>query len=55
MTRHDESCLWYEREVNFDASLISKDQYFKITIPAGPVNNGLVYDYIRLELADNNK
>lgn len=53
ITRHGESGLWYEREVNFDASMMKKGaNTVKITMPAGPVNNGLVYDYIRLELAD---
>jgi rhamnogalacturonan endolyase len=54
ITRHGESGLWYERSVDFDASMMKKGaNTIKITMPGGSVNNGLVYDYIRLELADN--
>jgi hypothetical protein len=24
-----------------------------LTVPAGPVNNGIIYDYLRLELDDS--
>lgn len=54
ITRHGESGLLYERSVDFDASMMKKGaNTIKITMPGGSVNNGLVYDYIRLELADN--
>ena len=54
ITRHGESGLWYEKEVDFDAALMQKGiNTLKIIIPKAPVNNGLIYDYIRLELADN--
>ena len=54
ITRHGESGLWYEKEVDFDAALMQQGtNILKIIVPQGPVNNGLVYDYIRLELADS--
>jgi rhamnogalacturonan endolyase len=53
ITRHGSTGIWYERDINFDASLMKKGtNTLKIIVPEGPVNNGLVYDYIRLELAD---
>jgi rhamnogalacturonan endolyase len=53
ITRHGSSGVWYEREVAFDASLMKQGtNVLTLTIPAGPVNNGVVYDYLRLELDD---
>jgi rhamnogalacturonan endolyase len=49
--RHGISGAWYEREVVFDASLMKQGtNVLTLTIPAGSVNNGVVYDYLRLEL-----
>jgi rhamnogalacturonan endolyase len=54
ITRHSIRGLWYEREVVFDAALLRAGaNVLTLTIPAGPVNNGVIYDYLRLELADN--
>jgi rhamnogalacturonan endolyase len=51
ITRHGISGVWYEREVAFDAALMKQGRnVLTLTIPAGPVNNGVVYDYLRLEL-----
>jgi rhamnogalacturonan endolyase len=37
--------------VPFDASLLKQgDNVLTLTVPAGPVNNGVIYDYLRLEL-----
>ena len=51
ITRHSIQGLWYEREVAFDAALLkSGANTLKLVVPAGPVNNGVIYDYVRLEL-----
>lgn len=51
ITRHSIQGLWYECEVAFDASLLkSGTNALTLTVPAGPVNNGVIYDYLRLEL-----
>ena len=56
ITRHGSQGIWYEKEVDFDASLLNKGtNTLKIIIPQGPLTNGLMYDYVRLELADNAK
>ena len=41
-----------EKDVAFDASLMNAgDNNLTLTIPAGGVMNGIIYDYLRLELA----
>ena len=53
IARHGIQGLWYERELSFDAALLKRGpNILKIVVPAGPVNNGVVYDYLRLELAE---
>ncbi len=43
--------VWQERDVRFDASLLkSGENQIAITVPAGDLDSGLVYDYLRLEL-----
>jgi rhamnogalacturonan endolyase len=45
---------WKEHDLAFDASLMkSGDNVLKLTIPAGGLMNGIIYDYIRLELDEN--
>ena len=54
ITRHGSQGIWYERDVEFDASFMQKGtNTLKIIVPQGPVNNGMMYDYIRLELDEN--
>ena len=54
IARHSSHGLWYERELAFDASLLEKGtNVLKLIIPAGPVNNGVIYDYLRLELNED--
>jgi rhamnogalacturonan endolyase len=54
IARHSGQGLWYERELAFDASLLKKGtNVLKLIIPAGPVNNGVIYDYLRLELDES--
>jgi rhamnogalacturonan endolyase len=49
--RHSIQGLWYERELTFDAALLKAGtNILKLVVPAGPINNGLIYDYLRLEL-----
>lgn len=51
VVRHGIQGVWYEREVGFDASLMKPGaNELTLTVPAGPLNNGVIYDYIRLEL-----
>ncbi|MDR1381146.1 MAG: hypothetical protein LBJ47_06665, partial [Tannerella sp.] len=51
ITRHGSQGLWYEKDVTFDASLLyAGKNTLTLTIPSGPVNNGLMYDYLRLEI-----
>lgn len=53
ITRHGLQGLWYEREFAFAASRLKAGaNTLQLTVPAGPVNNGVVYDYLRLELDD---
>ena len=53
ITRHGSQGIWYERTFVFDASLMQAGtNTLTLTIPAGPVNNGLMYDYLSLELAE---
>ena len=55
ITRHSIQGLWYERELVVDAALLKAGQNsLTITVPAGPINNGIIYDYVRLELDDSN-
>ena len=43
---------WVEKDIAFDASLMKAgDNILKLTIPAGGVTSGIIYDYLRLELA----
>ncbi len=45
---------WAEHDLTFDASLMkSGDNVLKLTIPAGGLTSGIIYDYIRLELDEN--
>jgi rhamnogalacturonan endolyase len=43
---------WIEKDVDFDASLMHAGKNtLTLTIPAGPITNGVAYDVVRLELA----
>ena len=44
---------WVEKDVAFDAALMKQGRnVLKLTIPAGGLTNGVIYDYLRLELDD---
>ena len=43
--------VWQERTLTFDASLLKPgENTLTLTVPAGEVTTGVVYDYLRLEL-----
>jgi rhamnogalacturonan endolyase len=45
---------WCERDLVFDASLMRAGQNtLTLTVPAGGLMSGILYDYLRLELDDN--
>jgi rhamnogalacturonan endolyase len=49
--RNGISGIWFERELSFDASVMKAGtNTLVLTVPAGRVTNGIIYDYIRLEL-----
>ncbi|MDP4290246.1 MAG: polysaccharide lyase family 4 protein [Bacteroidota bacterium] len=53
ITRHGLQGLWYEREIAFDAGLMQAGtNKLVLSVPAGPINNGIMYDYLRLELEE---
>ncbi len=46
--------LWQERMVQFDAALLKAgENQMTLTVPAGEVTSGVVYDYLRFELKEN--
>ncbi len=54
ITKHQVQGLWYEREHKINAALLRKgDNTLTLTVPAGSVTAGVVYDYLRLEMADD--
>jgi len=44
--------LWYERQFEFGGASMLKagENTLTLALPAGPINNGVVCDYLRLEL-----
>ena len=59
ITRHQIQGIWVEREVAFDAALLKPGTNKLNLIVAGGtngqgnINNGVIYDYLRLELDEN--
>jgi rhamnogalacturonan endolyase len=48
--------VWQEQTLKFDASqLKAGDNELQLTVPAGDLTSGVVYDYLRLELDENAK
>jgi rhamnogalacturonan endolyase len=46
--------VWQERSQAFDASLLKAgDNNIQLTVPAGDLDSGVVYDYLRLELNED--
>ena len=49
--RDSDRGFWQEKDVTFDASLLRQGKNtLQLTVPAGPVMNGVQYDYLRLEV-----
>jgi rhamnogalacturonan endolyase len=49
--RHNFRGIWYDRNLTFNAELMhAGDNTLTLTVPAGPINNGIIYDCVRLEL-----
>jgi rhamnogalacturonan endolyase len=45
--------IWQEQDVKFNGSLLKAgENSMTLTVPAGDVQSGVVWDYLRLELAD---
>ena len=45
---------WMEHDLAFNASLMKPGKnVLKLTIPAGGLTSGILYDYLRLELDEN--
>ena len=54
ISRHGSQGLWYEKELSFDAAMLNAGTNTLIlTVPAGNVNNGMLHDYLRLELDES--
>lgn len=52
--RDSDRGFWQEKLVSFDASVMKQGtNVLKLIVPAGPVMNGIEYDYLRLELDGN--
>ena len=48
--------MWREYTQAFDASLLKAgENSLTLTVPAGEVTSGVVYDYLRLELNEDAK
>ncbi len=53
LSRNGIAGIWYERELPFDASVLKAGtNVMKLTVPAGSVSAGIIYDYLRLELEE---
>lgn len=54
LTRHQIQGRWYEIEHAFDGDLLRQGgNELVLTVPAGPLNSGVVYDCLRLELDED--
>jgi hypothetical protein len=54
MMRHRIQGIWVEREAPIDAALMQKGgDTLKLTAPGGNVNDGVIYDCLRLELDES--
>ncbi len=48
--------VWQEQTLKFDASLLKQgENELQLTVPAGDLTTGVVYDYLRLELNEDYK
>jgi rhamnogalacturonan endolyase len=48
--------VWYQYSQKFDAALLKEgENSMTLTVPAGDLTSGVVWDYLRLELNDGSK
>ncbi len=53
MKRHQINGIWKLIDTEFDASLLrAGGNTITLTVPAGSLNDGVIYDYLRLEIAE---
>jgi rhamnogalacturonan endolyase len=51
ITRHNIQGIWFEKELAFDAAMMKQGtNTLTLTVPVGSLNNGVIYDCVRLEL-----
>ena len=51
---HGQHGIWHEQKFEFDASLLKQgSNQLVLTVPAGAINSGVIYDYLRLEVDEN--
>lgn len=54
LSSHGQHGIWQEAQFSFDGSLLKQgSNTLTLTMPAGAINNGVIYDYLRLELDDS--
>ncbi len=54
ISRHQIQGLWYERAFRFDASMLNTgNNTMTLTVSAGDLTAGVIYDYLRLEMEDS--
>jgi rhamnogalacturonan endolyase len=55
IVRHNIQGIWFERELALNAALMKRGtNVLTLTIPSGSLNNGIIYDCVRLELDESN-
>jgi rhamnogalacturonan endolyase len=48
--------VWQEQTLKFDAAMLQPgENEIQLTVSAGELTSGVVYDYLRLELDENQK
>ena len=53
LSRHGMHGIWYQADLTFDASMLKKGtNKLTLTVPAGNPINGVIYDYLRLEMGE---
>ena len=53
ITRHGSHGIWYETDFPFEGKRLRKGwNELTLTVPAGSLNSGILYDYLRLELSE---
>jgi rhamnogalacturonan endolyase len=54
IVRHNIQGIWFEKEFPFKASMLKQGtNTLTMTVPAGSLNSGVIYDCVRLELDEN--